>query len=148
MWTYVGQFRQLVVPACFFTNNLAIGVQEESLWQLLVDDALNAMKYCLKHRPYYHKAQYRLAMALWHLQSPHAAVSEMRQLFSRGRKQFTISLWKIIDDEVHEREVWPTLNCSLNSLCENGWTASRTAQPGHKPYCCDTICLQKPLVVQ
>ncbi|KAK9841424.1 hypothetical protein WJX74_005538 [Apatococcus lobatus] len=80
--------------------------QGSDVFQLLLNDCLGALRYCLKHRPWFHKAQYRLAVALWHQQSPEAAVSELRQLFSRGRKQFTIFLWKIIDDEDPERQAY------------------------------------------
>lgn len=93
-------------------------VQGQDSTQLLLDDCLSAMRYCLKHRPWFHKAQYRLAVALWHEQSPDAAIGELRQLFSRGRKQFTISLWKIIDDEDPERQIWP-----IHPACISGAAA-------------------------
>ena len=129
-------------------------VQDQGLSQLLLDDCLSAMRYCLKHRPWFHKAQYRVAVALWRQQSPDAAIGELRQLFSRGRKQFTISLWKIIDDEDPERQVWPIYSACISGImgrlqCQvcfqrSKWFPDSIASWKASESCCCCCCRRLP----
>lgn len=67
------------------------------IWQLLFDDCVEAMKFCIARHKYFHKATYRLAASYAASGLIDEALTVLRACFTQKHKYFSVQMWEIND---------------------------------------------------